>query len=228
MALPRPQAWALAGLLLVIAFAFALAGSAGGMFLVATILLEGVDDVDLQSLCVASVLLIGGFIAVVLLVTLSVAAVFGKPCLSPWYSWRRRHPLSRVRIRTLMAVVAAFAAFLALGVFADRAFHAYRTARSHAYSAQAYRWLRGLDSEFAVFGFLRFPGSDVWTPEELEYLRAIERYHQGLTQKYDSAACHPWLSVPTDPAEPHMPAEEPWTPLKTMPQIVNDLSGTQG
>ncbi len=165
---PRLRAWVLSGLVLAVAFAFAVAECTGGMFLVATLALGGIDDVDPRSLYAAAVLLIAGLVVISLTITLSVAIVAGDRGPSLWHVRRRHRP--RSRLRTLTVVVAAFATFLALFVYSGRAFRAKCTARSHAESAGTYRWLQGLDSESRGILNPRFP-SDFWTPKQLEYLQ---------------------------------------------------------
>jgi hypothetical protein len=202
---PGPlREWVLSGLILAAVFTFAVTACASGMFLVLTFAFGGVGELNPRSLNAAAAVLISGLLVFSLTVTLAVAIVFEVRGPSLWRVLRRHRP--RSRLRTLMVAVAAFAGFVALFIYAGRAFHANRTARSQAESAAVYRWLQGLDSELPGILIPRNP-SDIWSPMQLQHLRAMERYHQGLSQKYYNATYRPWLAMPPDPPEPQEPEQ---------------------
>jgi hypothetical protein len=219
----RLRGWALSGLILVLAFPFAVAACASGMWLVATLLTEGIEHVEPRSFFVAVIVLIACVIAALALVTLSVVVVAGDRIRSLWHE--RRHSYRRLHMRTLMAAVVVFATVLGMLVFAGRAFDAYRATKFHADSAQKYRWLQGLDSDFGVISLPRFPASGFWTPDQLEYLREMERYHQGLSQEYHAAASQPWLAMPPDPPEPQKPPEDRGALLTRLSDLIELRKG---
>ena len=220
---PRLRAWALSGLFLILAFAFAVAACAGAMWLLATLFLGGIEHAEPRSFVVAAMMLIASVIVALALVTLSVVVVAGDRIRSLWHG--RRDSYRRSHLRTVMATVAVFATFLGLLVFAGRAFQAHCAARSHADSAQTCRWLQGLDSDAGVISFLRFPASGFWAPEQLEYLREMERYHQGLSQEYHAAATHPWLAMPPVPPEPQKPQEDRGALLTRLSDLIGPRTG---
>jgi hypothetical protein len=114
-----------------------------------------------------------------------------------------RFPLVRLRLRLWhsMAAILVLGALLELGIEAWRAFHAYEKARYHAHSASSYRSMqeRGSLSNFLP----RLLGLH-WDPWMLDYFRAMESYHERISQKYYGVACHPWRSVSSDPPEPSL------------------------
>jgi hypothetical protein len=210
----RLRAWALSGLILIVAFAFALAECTGGMYFVAILSLGGIEDAQPGSFYAAIVLLIVGLVAILLLAVLAVDVVSGDLGLSLWRARHRHYP--RPRLRTLMVAIAAFATFLGLAVFAGRAYHTRRTARFHADSAEAYRWLQGLDLHFGGIPCPRFPASEFWTPVQRKYVQTMGRYHQDLSREYYVASYHPWISVPPDPPGPPKPDKEQWDPMRAI------------
>jgi hypothetical protein len=114
----------------------------------------------------------------------------------------RFHPVRlRMRLWHCMAAILVLGALLELGMEGRRAFHAYEKARYHAHSASAYRSMqeRGSLSNFLP-GLLGLH----WDPWMLDYFRAMESYHERISQKYYGVACHPWRSVSPDPPEPSL------------------------
>jgi hypothetical protein len=195
--------------MVILAFGPAMTVCASGIFLLDAYTLGGSSYV--RTLYPAILLLVASFIALLALVTLSVALVAGDRISVLWHGlWHFRAPSN---LRTLMVAVAVFATFLGLLVFAERSFQLYRKARAHADSGQVYRWLQGLDSDFAGNLSPRLPASELWTPKQLGYLHVMEGYHQHLSQEYYTAAFRPWLPVPPDPAEPAKPEDELGNPL---------------
>jgi hypothetical protein len=201
MPLRRLAAWVLSGLILIAASAIALGLGCCGALLFCDFAFGHFDDGNPRPLYTKIVSLIAGFIVLVGLIFLSVTVMLSDRVFS--LRDLRRSFLPRLRIRTLMVLIAAHALFLGLLVFADRALHtfcaAYTAAMSHESDARVYRWIQGLDSERGGIFFVSPPDPRFWPPSLLEYFRAMERYHHGLSQKYHGAARRPWLAVPPDP-----------------------------
>jgi hypothetical protein len=203
----RLRAWLLAAFSLTIACMLALAA---GCFIGAVLSVGWIlgDPLTVQpGLVVALVsIMIVGLISVGVFVVVSVALLTGDRFVSLRLGGRSLRPRLRLRLRTLVGSVAAIALCLGVIVFADRSSKAYHTARAHEAQATTYRWLLGIDSDAGRL-FWRSPPPDpkMWSSWRLRYYRAMERYHDGLRRKYDTAAYRPWLSVPSDPPEPREP-----------------------
>ena len=95
----------------------------------------------------------------------------------------------RLRIWQLMAAVLVVGIGVEFVILTRRAFDARQKAQEHAMQASTCRWILGLD---------HFPGM-------VSYYQSLERYHEGLYQKYDDIVRHPWRSYSPDPPEPKMP-----------------------
>jgi hypothetical protein len=117
-----------------------------------------------------------------------------------------RLPRVRMTLRRLMAVVAAVAVLLAVGVTLRK--------RSQAFDRIAHE--HGLRTE------MRSSASDTWGHTKLlQYYKRLWRdaqFHRRMYEKYRYAASHPWLPVEADPDiktfEPGEPPRPyPWEPL---------------
>jgi hypothetical protein len=203
----RLRAWFLATLSLALAFVIALPVCFVGVLLTVGYALGDLPTDRPRLLLAVVPLLIARLIGVGVLVLVSVALVAGERfVLLP--KGGRSFRL-RLRIRTLVASIAALALCCGLLVFADRTLRTFRkvcsAARAHEAQAASYRWLQGLDSDAGGIFHPRPPDPKIWSRRQLEYFRAMDRYHDGLRRKYDAAARHPWLSVPPDPPKPREP-----------------------
>jgi len=113
----------------------------------------------------------------------------------------RLHPVRlRFRLWQLIAAILVLGALLELVIVARRAFHAYQKAEEHANSAESYRSFQ--DPGSLVSFWVRLFGGRPWDPWVLKHFRAMERYHERMSQKYYDVARHPWRSVSPDPPEP--------------------------
>jgi hypothetical protein len=110
----------------------------------------------------------------------------------------------RVRIWQLMAAVVVVATALGVMIMTQRAYHAHRKAEKHAMVASAYRSTLGQPKQ--DFGLSKSEAPFLDALASLDgYFESLERYHEGLRQKYHDLAWHPWRSVSPDPPEPKMP-----------------------
>ena len=123
----------------------------------------------------------------------------------------------------MMAVVATL---LGLFVYCDRAFQDYRAAIAHEQSAEAYRWLRGLESDFGSWPWARFPESGIWSPRELDYLKDVECYHRNVSHIYRAAIYRPWQASPPETAKPRLPGDEHSSTLATLSSLFPESPST--
>ena len=128
----------------------------------------------------------------------------------------------RFRLRTLTAVTAVVATLLGLFVYCDRAFEAYRAAISHAESAEGYRWVQGLESDFGSWPFSRFLEPEIWSPRELDYLRGMEYYHRSMSQKCLATTYRPWVASPPEPPKPQLPGDEHSNALAALSSLFSE------
>jgi hypothetical protein len=101
----------------------------------------------------------------------------------------------RFHLRTLLIAVAIVAVVLGVLAMRWRAEHYRALAERHAFLASVYQ-----AGESTVGGI----GPDGRTFSETRSLRDPRkvRYHAALKERYERAACYPWLSVETDPPPP--------------------------
>lgn len=132
----------------------------------------------------------------------------------------------RFRVRTLTAVTAVVAVLLGLLVYCDRAFQAYRAAISHADSAEGYRWLQGLESDFGSWPWARFPESGIWSPRELDFLRGMECYHRDMSHHCRAAIYRPWRASPSERPRPQLPEDEHSSTLATLSPLFAERPST--
>src|SRR4051794_41783878 len=103
--------------------------------------------------------------------------------------------MPRVRLRTLMIVV-AIAALLFGGVLeAGRRRARFRQLERH------YMWEQ-MDAGFATLLMESFERDPSVGPRKLAAARRLEAYYGRLRAKYERATRYPWLPVPPDPPPP--------------------------
>ncbi len=129
--------------------------------------------------------LVSAIMAIAVSVTLAVARIRARPPARRGLG----RPAFRLRVWHFMAAILVFGALLQLVIAARRAFNAYRTAQEYAAKAATYRDLQD-------WGSLE--------PSVLEYFRAMQHYHEQMSQKCYDGACHPWHPAPTAPPEPKL------------------------
>jgi hypothetical protein len=147
------------------------------------------------------VILSGGILVFALL----FISVFAALALAGSYATppvRFRFPPARVSLWKLMAAILVFGTLLDVVVMGRRAIHAYKKAEHHGDKVSLYRLFQGRDDS-TLGPLLNFMGG-VWTPEQLEYLRTVESYHDRMREKYHDVASHPWRSVSPDPPPPEL------------------------
>jgi hypothetical protein len=198
----RFRAWLLSAFSLAITFVLALAVCFIGMVL-SVGWVFGDPTVQPGFVVTLVSMLIVGLISLGVFVVISVALLSGDRFVFLRLGGRSSRP--GLRLRTLVGSVAAISLCLGVIVFADRSWKAYYTARAHEAQATTYRRLLGIDSDAGRLFWPSPPDPKMWSSWRLRYYRAMERYHDGLRRKYDTAAYRPWLSVPSDPPEPMEP-----------------------
>ena len=200
----RLRAWLLSALSLAITFVLALAVCFIGMVLSVGWVFGDPPTVQPGFVVTLVSMLIVGLISVGVFFVVSVALLSGDRFVLLRLGGRSSRLGLGLRLRTLVGSVAAISLCLGMIVFADRSWKAYHTARAHEAQATTYRWLLG-DSDAGGLSLPSPLDPKIWNSWRLRYYRAMERYHDGLRRKYDTAAYRPWLSVPSDPPEPVEP-----------------------
>ena len=158
---------------------------------------------------VAPVLFVIVAIAIPAFAIIAIPYAVQKCALAPK---RVRRPFRlRIRIWQLMAAVLVVGTVLEIAILTQRAYHAHNKAEVHASEASHYRWMLGREpSGFWIFNVKAPPLEGL--PSLVDYYQSLERYHEGLRQKYHDLSRHPWRSVSPDPPEPTLP-EWPGTKL---------------
>jgi hypothetical protein len=134
------------------------------------------------------------------LVTMFGAILFRK------YASERRAKTRALRpsqsLSKLMAAIFVVGACFGLAIMGRRSYCAYRKAEQHAQQVGVYQLFQGRG--WGVFNFLIRPVADTWNREDLEYLQAMERYHERMSQRYYDLALHPWRAASPDPPAPKL------------------------
>jgi hypothetical protein len=155
-------------------------------------------------------------VAVLVYVVLFIT-VFGALVLAGRYAKGPfRYGLRPIRIRLslwkLMAVILVCGALIDVVVVARRAIHASKKAENHAHKVSLYQLLQGRDKSWLGLWVGSFDGC--WTPEQFEYLRTMERYHDRMREKYYDDARHPWRSASPEPLRPEPEFQTVFGPLE--------------